>query len=192
MRPLLRQFVSVAALILIATLAGAQTQEAVVKQITLQGTVEAVDHTARTVRLRSTQGTVVTIDVPTSVTRFDQVKVGDQVTIGYYDRVSIKPKPAGEPAVDQVSEPTTTPTPGLLPGGTRATQRVTTATIDAWDPSTRTLTFTTPSGQYTRHVSELVDASVIGGLKVGDRVDVIRTAAVSLNVAVGNGRSGPR
>ena len=75
--------------------------------------------------------------------------------------------------MDRVTDPTTTP--GLLPGGTRATQRVTTATIDAWDPTTRMVTFTTPSGQYTRRVSELLDANVISGIKVGDRVDVIRT-----------------
>ena len=80
-----------------------------------------------------------------------------------------------------MSDPTTL-TPGLLPDGTRAIERVTTATIDAWDPTTRTVTFTTSSGQYIRRVSELVDASVIGGLKVGDRVDVIRTAAMRFNV----------
>ena len=178
MRPLLRQLVSVAALILVATFAAAQ--DAVLQEITLRGTVEAIDHTARTLRIRGTQGNVVTLDVPMSVTRFDQIKVGDQVTIAYYDRVAIRPKPAGEAAVDRVTDPTTTP--GLLPGGTRATQRVTTATIDAWDPTTRMVTFTTPSGQYTRRVSELLDANVISGIKVGDRVDVIRTEAVRLNI----------
>jgi len=182
MRPLLRQFVSVAALILVATCSAVEAQDAVLQEITLRGTVEAIDHTARTVRIRGTQGNVVTLDVPISVTRFDQVKVGDQVTMAYYDRVAIRPKPAGEAAVDRVTDPTTTPTPGLLPGGTRATQRVTTATIDSWDPTTRMVTFTTPSGQYTRRVSELLDANVISGIKVGDRVDVIRTEAVRLNV----------
>jgi hypothetical protein len=86
MRPLLRQFVSVAALILIATFAAAQ--DAVLQEITLRGTVEAIDHTARTVRIRGAQGNVVTLDVPTTMMRFDQVKVGDQVTIAYYDQLS--------------------------------------------------------------------------------------------------------
>ena len=133
-------------------------------------------------RIRGAQGNVVTLDVPASLTRFDQVKVGDQVAIADYDRVSLKPKPAGEPDVDRTSDPTTTPTPGLAPGGTRAIQRVTTATIDAWDPTTRMLTFTTPGGQYTRRVSETLDPSVVAGLKVGDRVDVTRTAAVRISV----------
>jgi hypothetical protein len=59
---------------------------------------------------------------------------------------------------------------------------VTTATIDAWDPTTRTVTFTTRSGQYTRRVSEVVDASVLSALKTGDRVDVTRTEVLRLDV----------
>ena len=117
MRPLFRQFVSVAALILIATFAAAQTQDAVLQEITLSGTVEAIDHTARTVRIRGAAGNVVTLDVPASVTRFDQVKVGDHVTIGYYDRVGIKPKPAGEAAVDRTYESDHHPHTGIASRG---------------------------------------------------------------------------
>ena len=80
-------------------MAGAQEpkQEAVIQQITLRGTVDAVDHTARIVRVKTDQGNIVTLDVPASYTRFDQVKVGDVVTITYYDRVSVRLKPAGKP-----------------------------------------------------------------------------------------------
>ena len=94
----------------------AQTQEAE-SQVTVQGTVEAVDHTARTVTIRSQQGNVVTVDVPPNATRFEQVKVGDAVTATYYDRISVRLKPAGEPAVDRTMEPTTTATrPGHAAG----------------------------------------------------------------------------
>ena len=83
MTALLRQFVSVAALTLIAALAAAQAQDAVLQEITLRGTVEAIDHPARTVRIRGVQGNVVTLDVPATATRFDQVRIGDSVTIAY-------------------------------------------------------------------------------------------------------------
>jgi hypothetical protein len=158
-------------------------REAVLSEITVRGTVEAVDHTSRTVKIRGQQGNVVTLDVPESYTRFDQVKVGDVVTITYYDRVSLKLKAPGEGPVDRVSPPTTTPTPGLAPGGTRAYERVTTATIDSWDPVTRILVFTTVNGQYTRRVVETLDPSVMAGLKAGDRVDVTRTEATNISVA---------
>lgn len=160
-----------------------QVREAVIQQITLRGTVEAIDRTARTVRVRGDQGNIVTLDVPTSATRFDEVKVGDIVTMTYYDRVSIRPKPAGEADVDRVVPATTTPVAGLVPSGTRTSQRTSTVTIDGWDPVTKTVSFRTASGQsYTRHVNETLDASLLAGLKVGDRVDVTRTEALSLQV----------
>ena len=66
-------------LTLAAAFAAAQTREGVRTELTVSGTVTAVDHTARTVTLRSDQGHVVTVDVPASATRFEQVKVGDIV-----------------------------------------------------------------------------------------------------------------
>jgi hypothetical protein len=168
-----------------ATFASAQPREVIRDEITLRGTVEAVDHTARTVRIRGDQGNVVTLDVPQSVVRFDQVKVGDIVTVAYYDRVNVRPKPPGEPAVDRTVEPTTTPTPGLLPGATVATQRVTTVTLTAWDPVTRVVTFTGPTGtSYSRRLLE-TDVGIMAGLRVGDRVDVTRTEATRLAVQSG-------
>ena len=153
------------------------------EQITLRGTVEAVDHTARTVRIRGDRGNVVTLDIPKSVAPFDQVQPGDVVSVAYYDRVSVRPKPPGEPAVDRTDPPVTTPTPGALPGATVASQRVTTVTITGWDPATRVVTFTGPTGtSYSRRLLDTTDASILAGLKVGDRVDVTRTEAVRLAV----------
>ena len=60
--------------------AAAHAQDTVINQITLQGTVQAVDHVARTITIRGAQGNIATVDVPASVTRFDQVKVGDTIT----------------------------------------------------------------------------------------------------------------
>jgi hypothetical protein len=173
-------------LTLTAALASAQPREVVRDEITLRGTVEAVDHTARTVRIRGDLGNVVTLDVPESVTRFDQVKVGDVVTVAYYDRVNIRPKPLDEAAVDRTSDPTTTPTPGALPGATVAKQRVSTVTITGWDPATRTVTYTGPKGtSYTRRLLETTDPRIMTGLKVGDRVDVTWTEATRISVQSG-------
>jgi hypothetical protein len=175
-------------LTLVATVAAAQqtpppTREAVIQEITIRGTVDAVDHTARTVKIKGDQGNIITLDVPTSLTRFEAVKVGDVVTITYFDRVNLRLKPEGEPPVDRLEPSTTTPTPGLAPGGVRTTSRTTTVKIESWDPATRTISFTTPSGlSYTRHVSNTIDASVLSGLKVGDRVDVTRTEATRISV----------
>jgi hypothetical protein len=163
--------------------ASAQPTEVTREQITLRGTVEAIDHTARTVRIRGDRGIVVTLDIPQSAVPFDQVQPGDVVSVAYFDRVSVRMKPPGEPAVDRTDPPVATPTPSTLPGATVASQRVTTVTLTGWDPATRVVTFTGPTGTaYSRRLLDTTDASVLAGLKVGDRVDVTRTEAVRLAV----------
>ena len=165
-------------------MAAAQTRDVTVSEVSVRGTVQAIDLAARTVVIKGDKGNVVTVDVPATVTRLDEVKVGDVVTVTYFDRVSLRLKPAGEAAVDRVIEPATTPAGGALPGATRSRQRVATVTLTDWDPATRMVTFTGPKGgTYTRHVATTLDPKVVEGLKVGDRVDVTWTEALSLQVS---------
>ena len=175
----------VLSLVLSATVASAQPPDVVKEQITLRGTVEAIDRTARTVTIRGDRGNVVTVDIPQSVTPYDQLQVADVVTIAYYDRVSVRLHPAGEPNIDRTDPPVATAlsTPGTLPGATVASQRVATVTLTGWDPAARVVTFTGPTGVvYTRRLLDTTDASIMAGIKVGDRVDVTRTEAVRLAV----------
>lgn len=159
-------------------------REATLHEATVRGSVQAVDHTARTVTIQGEDGKAVTLDVPATATRFNQVKVGDTVIMTYYDGVSVRPKPAEEPAVNRVMDPATTPTAGTLPGATRARQRVATMTLTGLDPATRSVTFSGPTGNaYTRYVVDTVDPAVFASLKTGDRVDVTWTEALSLQLA---------
>jgi hypothetical protein len=165
------------------TKSAAQATTPVREQITLRGTVQAVDAAARTVTIRGDEGNVVTLDVPQSVSRLNEVRAGDVVSAVYYDQVSVTPHPSGAPDNDRLEPPIATATAGALPGGTVAQRRVTTVTITAWDPATRVVTFTVPSGAtLSRRLVETTDASLMAGLKVGDRVDVTRTEAVRLAV----------
>jgi hypothetical protein len=165
------------------TRSAAQTQEAE-RQYTVEGAVEAVDHSARTVTIRSKDGRVVTLDVPPEAVRFEQVKVGIPVQASYYDLVSVRLKPAGEPSVDRTIEPTTVANPGSLPGATKIRQRVATVTITGWDPVNRVVSFTGPNGvAYTRRLLDTTEPKIVEGLKKGDRVDVTRTEAVTVSVS---------
>jgi hypothetical protein len=105
------------------------------------------------------------------------------VSVAYYDRVSVRPKPAGEPSVDRTDPPVTTPTPNAVTGSTVTSQRVATVTVTGWDPALRVVTFNGPTGaSYSRRLLDTTDASIMAALKVGDRVDVTRTEAVRLAV----------
>ena len=65
-------------LVLVATLANAQSREGIRTEVTLRGTVSAIDYKARTVTLRTDKGDLATTDIPVWATRFEQVKVGGQ------------------------------------------------------------------------------------------------------------------
>jgi hypothetical protein len=181
-KQLLLYVMSVGMLLWAPTASAAQTREAE-RQTTVQGTVEAVDHTNRTVTIRlNNSSKVVTLDVPKEAVRFEEVKVGDPVMASYYEWVSIRLKPAGEPPVDRTIEPQTVGNPGSLPGATRMRQREATVTITAWDPKTMVVSFTGPGGTaYSRSLVDTTDPSILKGIKVGDRVDVTRIEAVTVS-----------
>ena len=137
--------------------------------VTLAGTVETIDHDKRVVTLKTADGKFETIDVPPSAKRFDELKVGDKVSVTYNNNVSVRLKPPGEPAVDTGSK-TSTMGEEVRPGGTTAVQRTMTAHVDSIDKSTSSMTFVGPNGwKYSRHV---VDPAVLEKAKVGDAVDV--------------------
>ncbi len=166
--------------------AGQQLQNPTQEVATVQGTVIAVEYQKRTVTIRGRLGQLVTLDIPPTVTGLDQIKVGDLVTTTYFDRVNVRVKPAGEPAVDRIVEPTVTQQPGAIPGATGSRQREATVTITAWDPKTRTVVFTGPQGTvYTRIASESIGPAVLNALKPGERVDITWTEAMEITVQPG-------
>ncbi len=167
------------AILALSVVAGAQP----IEEITLTGPVAAVDHYQRILTVRAAQGNLVVVDVPVSVTPFDQIRVGDVVTLSYYDRVTLRPKPPGEPAVDRMFDAAASPTPGA----TIPAQRVTTVTFTGLDAATRVVTFRGPKGaEYARRLADTTDAGLLRGLRPGDRVDVIWSEAIRLTTASGS------
>ncbi len=167
-------------LLLLASIAGAQVKTLPREMTVVNGTVEAIDQAQRVVTIKDSKGKFATVDVPEGTERFTALKVGDKVSIRYYDTVSIRLKAPGEMAVDSDSA-ALTPTPGAKPAGTAATQRVMTATIQEIDPKVPSVTFVGPNGwKYSRRVA---DKKMLEKVKVGDRVDFIWTKAVIIDTA---------
>jgi hypothetical protein len=169
------------AIVLAVTMAGPlwaqEAKEIPGTMTTTTGVVEAIDHTQRVLTVKDTDGNFVAIDVPEGAERFDEVKIGDRISVRYYDTVTVRRKPEGEPEVDSATVGAT-PTEGGAIGGTLATQRTITATVTEIDRSTRAITFTGPSNfNYSRRASESTDLSTVN---VGDRIDVTWTHAVTI------------
>jgi hypothetical protein len=138
--------------------------------VTIEGTVETIDHAKRVVSIRTTEGELETVDVPEGAKRFNDLKVGDKVKATYNNTVIAILKQPGEPPVD-TSSTLRTGGEGERPGGSVAMERRMTVTVAALDKSASSITFVGPNDwKYSRHVT---DPNVLDMLKVGDKIDVI-------------------
>jgi hypothetical protein len=156
----------------------AQVKQLPTHTVTLSGTVEAIDHAKRILSIKTDDGKFETLEVPQSAKRFDELKIGDKVSVTYNNNVSVRLKPPGEAAVD--TGIATQTTGGERPGGTIAVVRTMTATIGAIDKSAPSITFVGPNGfKYTRRV---VDPDVLDKVKVGDQVDITWNTDLTVSV----------
>ena len=157
----------------------AQTRTLPTQTVNLSGTVETIDKEKRVVNIKTPDGKFETVDVPPGAKRFDELKVGDKVSITYNNTVSARLKPPGEAPVN-TSTGTTTAGQGERPGGTASVERVMTATITGIDKNASSITFTGPNGwKYSRRV---VDPTVLDKVKVGDLVDITWDTDVTVAV----------
>ena len=115
---------------------------------------------------------------PRAAKRFDELKIGNKVSVTYSNNVSVKLKPPGRSSgryryCDQNR--------GRGPGGTIAVTRMMTATIAAIDKSAPSITFVGPNGfKYTRPLSS--DPDVLDKVKVGDQVDITWNTDLTVSV----------
>jgi hypothetical protein len=157
----------------------AQTRTLPTQTLTLSGTVETIDHAKRVVNIKTADGKFETVDVPAAAKRFDELKVGDKVSITYNNTVSATVHPPGQTPIDTVGK-TSTAGQGERPGGTAAAERTLTVTVSAINKSASSISFTGPNGwKYSRRV---VDPTVLDKLKVGDLVDITWNTDVTVAV----------
>jgi hypothetical protein len=164
---------SVSGLALALSLPGwAQTQTVPTHTVTINGTVETIDHAKHIMNIKTSDG-YESIDFPENVPKYDAIKIGDKVAVTYNNNVSAKVKPPGEADVDTGNK-TSTSAGGVM------VQRTMTATITAIDKNASSITFTGPNGwKYSRHV---VDPTVFDKVKVGDKVDISWNTDVTVKV----------
>ena len=112
-------FLGVSGLVLALSLPGwaQEVKQLPTQTVTISGTVATIDHAKRVVNIKTSDGKFETVDVPAGAKRFDELKVGDKVSLTYNNNVSARLKPPGEAAVDTASS-TTTAGQQTRPGGT--------------------------------------------------------------------------
>jgi hypothetical protein len=147
---------------------------------TVTGKVEKIDTAARTLTI-TTGKEHEEIQVPETVKGFANVKVGDSLTLRYYDNIVLRLKPSDEPDFDK-STPGGISFQAAIPGqvGTASSQRTITAKITAIDEKVPSITFTGPNDWL--FTSPVQDRKALSKVKVGDKVDIVWTAAVLVSL----------
>lgn len=146
------------------------------------GKVVGIDRTDRSVAVMGAEGNVLVLEVGKAAKNFDQIKVGDQVKLEYFESVAIYVGTGGKPPETNVGIVVATAAKGMKPGGEIIETVDISAVIQAIDTAKRTLTLKGPQGNV---IPLKVDKSVkaFDQLKVGDSINVRYTEAVAISVS---------
>jgi hypothetical protein len=163
-----------------ASLAGAQSRTIQGESVSATVTVMAIEQSTRTMTVKDENGFFETLQAPPGMTRFSDLKVGDQITARYFTNVVVRLKKPGEAAVDLDTATLTKNDPTGTAGGTAAVQRTITVVVTEKDPSTSSVTVKGPNNYvYSRKVA---DKKAFDTLKVGDQLDMTWTEALLISV----------
>ena len=150
------------------------------------GTITDIDYPNHEVTLKDSQGKMETFSVDQSVKRFNEAKVGDKVSLGYYYGFNAEVrKPTAEEQQNPlvILQATGRSGPGEAPAGTNMRQIRAVVTIEALDRADQTLTVKGPRGKY--YSARVADPSRFDDVHIGDTIVLTFTeaAAVSLDPA---------
>ena len=166
-----------ALLLALAVPCWAQSRQLPTDTTTIAGTIETIDQGKRAMNIKTADGKFVAVNVPESVKRFQELKVGDRVKATYNNNVVVRLKPPGEPPVDVAAS--SYANTGVA-SGTQGMVRMMTASIVAIDRNASSISFEGPNGwKYSRRV---VDPTVFDQVKVGDRVDITWNTDLTVSV----------
>lgn len=146
----------------------------------LTAKIVKIDAPTRTVSLKSADGRVMDLVVGPEARNFEQLELGDTVSIEYREALTMGLKKASGPLSMRTRDISERAAPGARPGGTIGREVTVTADVVAVDADARVVTLKGPRG---RTVDLLVeDADRIKGIKKGDRVEAVYTEAVAVSV----------
>jgi Cu/Ag efflux protein CusF len=148
--------------------------------VSVSARVEAIDQASRKVTLKGPKGNLNTLTAGPDVRNFDQVKVGDMVTVRYVEALTLTLKKGGKELRGSTETPVAARAPaGERPAGVVANQTEVTANVIAVDAKTQTVTLKGPKQTVELKVP---DAGQFNLIKVGDQIQAVYTEAVALSV----------
>ncbi len=152
-----------------------------VRTVEISAKVVAIDKATRTVTLKGRRGIPVDVVAGDEVRNFDQIKLGDLVSVRYTEALALdlrKTKAAGGDVT--VSEGSTRAKPGEPPAAAGQRQVRAIAEVVDVNPKKNTITLKGPRGN--RVTLDVENPDQFKVVKKGDQVDVTYTEAVALSV----------
>ena len=147
--------------------------------VKVTATVVALDAATRTATLKGAKGKIVDVVVPPEAKNFDQIRVGDLVTVEYMRALTLELKGPGSIRSGS-SQAASAPAPaGAVAGGSAARQVVIMANVTAVNAKENFVTLRGPKGN---SVDVSVDPSQLKLVKVGDQVEAVYTEAMAVTV----------
>jgi len=148
--------------------------------IKVTATVVALDAATRTATLKGANGKIVDVVVPPEARKFDQIRVGDLVTVEYMRALTLELKGPGNIS-SASSQAASAPAPaGAVAGGAAGRQVVILANVTAVNSKESYVTLHGPKGNSV-DVS-VGDPAQLKLVKVGDQVEAVYTEAVAVTV----------
>jgi len=150
--------------------------------VTVTAKVEKIDLAQRLVTLKGPEGKEFTVKVDPAVKNLPQVKVGDDLTVKYYQSLLVRVEEPGQ-AQEGVKhyETVATAQPGQKPAGLAVNSVTVNTTIDAIDKAAETVTLKGPRGN--TQVVKVRDPANLEKVSVGDHVIITYTEALAVHVA---------
>ena len=149
--------------------------------VSATATVKALDQKTRMVTLQKPDGSLIKFRAGDNVRNLAQVKVGDEVTVSYYESLAYEVKKPGTAAPGvAMAEGVGRAKLGEKPGAVGAQVTTVTATIAAIDTAAGTVTLKGPEGDLTTIKAR--DPQRLTLVSVGDLVEITYTEALGISV----------
>lgn len=143
-------------------------------------TVQDVDLEKRVVTLKGEEGNVFDLKVGEQAKNLPQVKVGDLVTVQYYESLAFEVSKPGQAVGAGTSSSVASAKPGEKPAGIAAGQTTIVATVEAIDAKKNYVTLKGPDGKAKE--IKVKDPKNLVNVKVGDQVAITYTEALAISV----------
>ena len=171
------------------TTASAPGKGAIAETVKVQATITAIDKATREVRLKGAQGDELTVTAGPEVKNFDQMKVGDMVTVEYLRALALELKKGGGLVVQRTEQAGgAAAKPGEKPAGVVGRQVKVVADVLDVDSAKQTVKLKGPQRTVELHIA---DREQFKRVSKGDQVEATFTEAVAIAVTPATSAAAP-